>query len=159
MVLGGEVQKEVRRFVYDFCQAGVRPVDLVDDDDRVQPNLKRLAEDELRLRHGAFHRVYQQQAAVGHVQDALHFAAEVRVAWCVDDVDAHAAVLDGDVLRHDRDPLFALQGVRIEDQSPDHFVFTKDVGLLEEGIDQGGFPVVNMGDDGEVAHVGAARLH
>ena len=42
---------------------------------------------------------------------------------------------------------------------PTVFVFAEDVRLLQEGIDQGGLPVVNMGDNCEVAHVGAARLH
>jgi hypothetical protein len=39
------------------------------------------------------------------------------------------------------------------------FVFAKNVGLLEEGVDERGLAVVNVGNDGEVAHIGAGGLH
>ena len=66
----------------------VRPVDLVDDDDRLQADLQRLAEHELGLRHRAFGGIDQHDGAVHHVEDALDLAAEIGVAGRVDDVDA-----------------------------------------------------------------------
>jgi hypothetical protein len=66
----------------------VGTVDLVDDDDRLQPDLERLGDHELGLRQRAFGGVDQHQRAVHHVQDALDLAAEIGVAGGVDDVDA-----------------------------------------------------------------------
>ncbi len=103
--------------------------------------------------------VDEQQAAVGHVEHAFDFAAEVGVAGRVDDVDADAVVFDRGVLGHDRDALFAFERVRVEDERTDVLILAEDVGLLEEGIDQGGLAVVDVGDDGEVAHICAAGLH
>ena len=70
---------------------GVGAVDLVDDDDRPQPALERLAQHEARLRQRPLGGVDQQQGAVGHLEDALDLAAEVGVAGRVDDVDLGAA--------------------------------------------------------------------
>ena len=78
----------------------VRAVDLVDADDGAQPELERLLQHELGLRHRAFGGVHQQDDAVHHVEDALHLAAEVGVAGRVDDVDAGVLPVDrGDLAR------------------------------------------------------------
>jgi hypothetical protein len=66
----------------------LRLVDLVDGNDRLQAEGQRFAEHELGLRHRAFGGVDQKDYAVHHVQDTLHLAAEIGVAWGVDDVDA-----------------------------------------------------------------------
>src|SRR5205823_8882240 len=49
-----EVDEEVVDLVQDFRGARVAPVDLVDDDDRRQPGLECLLQDEARLRQRAF---------------------------------------------------------------------------------------------------------
>ena len=141
-----------------LLDAGVAAVDLVDDDDRAQAKLERLAQDEARLRHRAFDGVDQQQAAVGHVEDALDLAAEVGVAGGVDDVDLDAPVGDRGVLGEDGDAALALQVVRVHDQLADLLVLAEHVGLLEQAIDQGGLAVVDVRDDGDVAEVGADAL-
>jgi hypothetical protein len=45
-------------------------IDLVDDDDRLQPLLQRLHRDETSLRHRSFNRVDEQQHAIHHAQHA-----------------------------------------------------------------------------------------
>ena len=63
----------------------------------------------------ALRSIHQQHDSVDHLQPALDFATEVRVARSVDDVDddgavgAGSGVVDGGVLRQDRDALFLLQ--------------------------------------------------
>ena len=94
---------------------GVGAVDLVDDDDGPQTAGERLAQHEARLRHDALGGIDEQQGAVGHLQDALDFAAEVGVAGRVDDVDLGVAELQGDVLGQDGDAALAFEVVGVED--------------------------------------------
>ena len=70
---------------------GVLPVDLVDRDDRPQPERQRLPGDEPGLRHRPFGGVDQDQHPVDHAEDPLDLAAEVGVARRVHDVDLGVA--------------------------------------------------------------------
>src|ERR687883_8224 len=83
----------------------VRAVDLVDDQDRLEADLERLAQHESGLGHRAIDGVDQQQAAVGHVEHPLDLAGEVGVAGRVDDVQLDAAEPNGGVLGQDGDAL------------------------------------------------------
>ena len=84
-IKGGE---QVEDLVHHLDMALVGLVDLVDGDDRLQPDLQGLLQHELGLRHGAFGGIHQQHRAVDHVEDALDLAAEIGMARGVDDVDA-----------------------------------------------------------------------
>src|SRR3546814_17611216 len=72
-----------------------RSIDLVDDDDRLEPERERLAGDELGLRHRALGGVDEQDHAIDHRQDAFHIAAEIGVAGGVDDVGPRGAAGTG----------------------------------------------------------------
>jgi hypothetical protein len=110
-------------------------------------------------------------SAVRHLQRPFHFAAKIRVAGRVDDVDLHSLVRQGDVLGEDRDPPFAFKIVRIENALPLQLRFAEQPALPQQGIDQRGLAVVNVGDDGDVSDVlathdgggrrvdGVGRLH
>ena len=87
LVVRAELDEQVEDLVEHFVRAGVRAVDLVDDDDRAKLVLERLLEHEARLRHRPFGRVDEQEHAVRHRQHALDLAAEVGVAGRVDQVD------------------------------------------------------------------------
>jgi hypothetical protein len=79
----------------------------------------------------------------------------------VDDVDGHVpapdTVLHRGVLREDRDALLALQVHGVHDALVDvaalGLVGGESPGLPEHGVDQRGLPVVDVGDDGDVAQV------
>ena len=103
-----QLHHEVEHLVHHLFGARAGTVDLVHHHHDAQPQLKRVLEHEARLRHGALERIDDEQRAVGHVQHALHLAAEIRVPRRVDDVDLHAVVGDGDVLRQDGDAALAL---------------------------------------------------
>jgi len=139
-------------------------VDLVDDDDGAQAEGQGLLEDEAGLGHGAVEGVDEQEHAVDHAEHALDFAAEVGVAGGVDYVDGGVFVADGGVLGQDGDaPLFfEVVGVHDADGFLAGFVVV-GAGLLEHGVDERGFAVVDVGDDGDVAQVvpalGGVLLH
>src|SRR3990170_4300113 len=137
--------------------SGAGAVDLVDDHDRAVAAAQRLPEHELRLRHGAVDRVDQEQDAVDHVHDPLHLAAEVGVARRVDDVDLHVAVDDSGVLGEDRDPPLTLERVRVHHALRELLVLAEDATLPEHRVDERRLPVVDVGDDRDVADVDAGH--
>ncbi len=152
-----ELEEEVHDQPFDLVDTRIPLVDLVDDDDRAQANLQRAAKDGPRLRHRAFGCVDQQNAAIRHIKDALDLTAEVGVARRVDDVDLHVAVTDRGVLREDGDAALALEIIGIHDQVAGGVRVAKNVRLLQEAVHERGLAVVNVGDDGDVAQVRAAR--
>ena len=149
---GAELVEEVEGVVDHPVRTRARAVDLVDDHDRLETQRERLAGDEAGLRHRAFDRVHQQQHAVDHRQHALDLAAEVGVARCVDDVDVGVAVLDGTVLRQDRDATFLFNVSRIHHPFGDLLVVAEGAGLAQQLVDESGFAVVDVSDDGDVAY-------
>ena len=78
--VGVEVEEQLLHLVHDLGDAGVGPVDLVDDEDHRQLGLERLAQHEAGLGQRALGGVDEQQHAVDHRQAPLDLAAEVGVA-------------------------------------------------------------------------------
>src|SRR4029077_4947829 len=72
-------------------------------------------------------------------------------------VELDASVADRRRLGEDGDALLALEVVRIEDQLADLLVSREDARLLEKSVDQRRLAMVDVGDDGDVAQVGASR--
>ena len=68
-------------------------------------------------------------------------------------------VADGGVLREDGDPALLLEVVRVHDPFVDVLVGADGAGLLEERVDERGLPMVDVGDDGNVADVVSKLLH
>ena len=120
--------------------------------------LERLAEHEARLRERSFAGVDEQQHTVDHRERTLDLTAEVGVAGRVDDVEDHVAVANRRVLGEDRDALLALEVVRVHHPLGDVLVGAERPGLPEQGVDQGGLAVVDVGNDGEIAQI-RARGH
>src|SRR4051812_38121940 len=92
----------------------IGPVDLIDDDDWPKTGFQSLAQHEPGLGHRSFGRVDEHDRAVRHPDHSLDLAAKIGVTWRVNNVDFHALVRQGDVLREDRDSPFALQIIAVE---------------------------------------------
>ena len=160
LILGGvEVDEEVVDLVEHLGGARVLAVDLVDDDHRGELGLQRLLQHEARLGQGALGGVDEEQHAVHQREGALHLAAEVGVAGRVHDVDLHVLVVDGRVLRHDRDALLALEVDRVHDPLGHVLVGAEDARLPQHGVHEGGLAVVDVGDDGDVTDVRSLLSH
>ena len=132
---------------------GAGAIDLVDHDDGRAAELERLAQHEARLRHRAVERIDDEQHAVDHAQDALDLATEIGVAGRVDDVDLRVVPANGRVLREDGDAPLFLERVGVHDALFDDLVVAEGSGLAEHLVDEGGLPVVDVGDDGDVANL------
>ena len=143
--------EKIEDLVDDFDMALVRPVDLVDDDDRLEADLQGLAEHEFGLRHRAFGGIDEKYGTVDHVEDALDLAAEIGMARRVDDVDAGILPDQRGHLGEDGDAALALEIVRIHGALGNLLIVAEGAGLGEEPVDHGGLAVIDMGNDGYVA--------
>jgi hypothetical protein len=157
-----EVEEQLVRLVHHLLDPGIRAVHLVDHEDDRQPALERLAQHEPGLRQRPLAGVHEQEYTVHHGQSALHLAAEIGVARGVDDVDRHAGLARGyvahrGVLGQDRDALLPLQVHRVEHAIGHLGARMPCAGLPQHGVDQRGLAVVDVGDDRDVAQVGADR--
>jgi hypothetical protein len=154
LLLGGvELHEQLEDLVIHFRRLGVVAVDLVDDDHDLQPVGESLAEHETGLRLRAVIGVDDEEHAVDHAEGALDLAAEVGVAGGVENVDDLVLPVDGGVLGLDRDALFAFEIHGVHGAFLHLLVGAVDPALLEELVDEGGFAVVDVGDDGDVADV------
>ena len=158
VLVGAEVDEELVHLVEDLRDARVGPVDLVDHEDHRKVRLERLAQHEPRLRERALARVDEEQHTVDHGERALDLAAEVGVTGRVDDVEDHVAVANRRVLGEDRDALLTLEVVRVHHPLVDVLVGAERAGLPQQGVDQRGLAVVDVGDDRDVAQI-RARGH
>ena len=110
---GIEREHQVEHHLVDLLWPAVGLVHLVHHHNGLQSDLQCLLQHETGLRHGAFERVHQQQTAVGHVQHALHLAAEVGVSRSVDNVDFCSFPINRYVFRKNGDASFALQVISV----------------------------------------------
>ena len=159
LVVGVEIDEEVVDLVEDFLRPRVRPIDLVDDDDRRQPPLERLAQDEPGLGQRPLGSVDEQQHAIDHRQGPLDLTAEIGVAGSVDDVDQGVVVVDRRILGQNRNAALALEVGIVHRPLGDALVGPEDSALVEHGIDERGLAVVDVRDDGDVPaqRIGDAR--
>ena len=132
-LLVGRVERgeQIEALVDDLARPRVVLVDLVDADDRLQPDLERLADHELGLRHRPFGGVDEHDRAVDHRQDALDLAAEIGVAGRVDDIDPHVLPHHRGRLGENGDAALAFEVVRVHDPLGDALVVAERARLLQ----------------------------
>ena len=105
------------------------------------------------LGHGSLRRIHQKNDAVDHFQDPFHFAAEIRVAGGVHNIDLHPLIHDRSVLGENGDPPLPLQISRVHDPLLHHLIFVVFSALLEQLVYQGRFSMVYMGDNRDVSQI------
>ena len=152
LFLGGvEVEHQVKHLLLHQVRRAVFLVHLVDHHDGFEPKFNGLPEHKSRLGHGPLEGVDQQQHGIGHLQHALHLAAEICVTRSVDQVDFHVFPSRTDVFGQNGDPALTLEVVVVQNEFPRVLAVVDDVALVNDFVDEGGFPVVDVGDDGHVA--------
>ena len=119
----------------------------------LQAHLERLRHHEFGLRQRPLGGVDQHQGAVHHIENALDLAAEIGVAGRVDDIDPGVVPDQRGRLGEDGDAALALEVVGIQRALGDALVLAKRARLLQQPVNQGGFAVVDVGDNGDVAEI------
>ena len=129
----------------------IRPVDLVDGDDRLEADLERLLQHEFRLRHRPFGGIDEEHGAIDHIEDALDLTAEIGMARRIDDIDAGVLPDERGDLGEDGDAALSFEVIRIHRPFGDFLVVAEGAGLGQEPVDHGCLAVIDMGNDGDVA--------
>ena len=149
-----EFVEQLKRLVHNPIGTRTWAVHFVHHHDDLHAERERFLGHETRLRHWTFDSVNQQQRAVHHREHALDLAAEVGVARCVDDVDSRALVSHSAILCQNRDAAFAFDIVRVHHALAHLFVRGECARLLKQAVNQRGFAVVNVSNDGDIAKTG-----
>ena len=154
LVLGGvEVAHQVEHHLVHGLRAAVGLVDLVDHHDGLQTNLQGFLQHETRLRHRTLECVDKQQTTIRHVQHALHLTTEIGVARSIENIDFDALPVDGDVLRQNGYPSFALQIIGIEHFAAVVLAVTEQFSSEHHLVDQGSLTMVNVRNNCDVTNV------
>ena len=140
---------------------GAGEVDLVQDRDDLEPGVQREEQVRERLRLDPLRRVDHEDRALARRERARHLVREVHVARRVDQVQlvrspSSRGVAHAHGVELDRDAALALEVERVEDLRL-HLPLLQRAGGLDQPVGQGGLPVVDVGDDAEVAEGGGER--
>ena len=142
---------------FDCWQIRVREVDFVDDRDDRQT----LFMSEMDVGHGLcfdpLSRIHNEDCTFASSEAAGNLVGEIHMAGSVHEVKGVLLtilgnVLHGDRVRLDRDAPFALQIHGVQDLLLLVTVGYR-VGDLQKTVGQGGLPMIDMGDDAEVADI------
>src|SRR5213078_1139275 len=151
-LLVGRLQfdEEIENLVQNFVRTRVFSVDLINDNNRLQFVLQRLAQNKTRLCLWPIVCIDNEQHAVHHFHDPLDFAAKIGVTRCIDDVDPVTLPLKSCILRTNRDSFFALEIHRIHHALLDFLIGAKRPRLAQQLIDQRSLAVIDVRNDGDI---------
>ncbi len=151
LIIRAEFQKEVECQIQRAIGICVGAVDLVQDDDRAKAHFQRLRQDEAGLRHRAFLCIDEEQHGIDHSEHPFHLSRKVGVARSVDNIDLEIFVVYRSMFGKNCDPALSLLIVAVHDAFWNLFIFTKDIRLFQQIIEQCCFAMVNVRDDCDIA--------
>ena len=153
LVACSEFHEKLEHHVEHLVRAGILAVDFVDDHNRLETILHRLAQHEFRLRLRAVVRIHHEEHTVHHFHDALDLSAEVGVAGSVHDI--HMVILPAEcsVLGTNGDAFFPLQIHRVHHALVGFLVGAEGSCLLEKLVNECRFAVIDVCDDGDIANI------
>ena len=153
VIICTELDEEIEYHINYLIGTSVGTVDLVDTYDRLKTHLKSLTKNESRLGHGTVESIYYEENRIYHLEYSLNLTAEVSVSRSINDVDPDALIINGRILGKDRDASLSLEIIAVHDLLYDLLILSIDTCLLEHGIYDSSLTVVNVCDDGDVAHI------
>jgi hypothetical protein len=152
--VAGVQPDDILDLLLDPVGLGGGQIDLVEDRHDLQPRIDRLIDIGQGLGLDALAGVDHQQGAFAGGQAAADFIAEIDMARCVHQIEdivlaVGRLVVQPHGLGLDGDAALALDIHRIEHLVL-HFAVGQPARKLDQAVGQGGFAMVDMGDDGEI---------
>src|SRR5690606_21933070 len=151
LVRGTQVIKQIKHLIHYPVRAGTRAVDLVHNHNRAQARCERFLGNKAGLRHGAVDGIHHQQHTVYHAHYPLNFATEVSVARGVYDVDIVVLPFQRGVFCQNGNATLFFLVVGVHNALVFEFFTVQGARLAQQLVNQGGFTVVNVGNDGDVS--------
>ena len=154
-----QIHQKFENLVHNLLRTCFRTVNLIDTYDNRQIQFQCFTQNEFGLRHRALVCVYQKDNAVYHLKNTLYLAAEVRMSWCIDNVDLGAVVINSRILGQNRDTSLTLNIVRVHDTIDYFLIGTEYTALAEQLVYQRRFTVVNVSDNCNVSDIFPFHFH
>ena len=92
-----------------------------------------------------------KNSAIDHGENAFHLSAEIGMARGIDDIDAQIAMKNGGAFGKNGDAAFAFEVIAVHRAFDDLLVVAESAGLPQHRVYERRFPMVDMGDDGDIA--------
>ena len=146
-----QVDKQFVDFVQNLIRPCVSAIDFVDHDNDFQSCFQSLAQHKTCLRKRSLRCVHQQKRPIHHHQRTFHFSAEIRMTRSIKNIDFDLTPSNRTVFGRYRDSPFLFKVHVIHQSFTDLLIFPEKPCLTEHLVDKGGFAMVNMGNDGNVA--------
>ncbi len=153
LVARAEIHQKLEHFIDDLRRTRTGAVNLIDTDNDRQIEVHCLGEDKACLGHRSLKRIDDQDGAVDHLQNALDFAAKIRMTGRVDDIDFDAVVVDGSILGKYGDAALPLDGIGVHDAVLYFLICAEHTALTKQSVHQGRLAMVDMGDNGNVTDI------
>ena len=153
LIAGLKVHQKFQNFVYYFSRTSLWTVDLVNTYDNRQVQFQCFLQYEFGLRHGSFKSIHNKDDTVYHFQYTLNLAAEVCMTWGVDDIDFCILIKNSGIFGENGDSSFSLNVVGVHDSLSYFLIGTEHTALFQKLIDQSGFTMVYMSDDGNISYI------
>ena len=148
-----EIDKKVVNLINDLLDPGVTAVDLIDDDHNGQLFCEGFFNDKSCLRKRSLTGIDQQNGPIDHIQAAFNLTAEIRMPGRINDIDLDVVVPYGRILRHDGNPPLPFEIHRVHHPLCDLLILPEGASLLEHGINEGRFTMINVGNDNNISYV------
>ena len=148
-----KIEEQLKYFVDDIVRTCLRTVNFVDTYDNWKIQLQCFAQHELCLRHRALKSVYHEDNTVYHFQDTLYFAAEISMAWGVDNIDFCILIKNSCIFGKNCDTALTLEVVGVHDTLCNFLIGTEYTALFEQLVDQRCFTMVYVRYDRYVSDV------
>ena len=159
LVAGAKIHQKFEDLVDHLRGAGAGTVNLVDADNDGKIQGHCLAKHKACLGHRTFKRINNQNYAVDHLENTLHFAAEIRMSGGVNNIDLDALIINGCIFTQNRDSTLSFNITGVHDSFLYGLVFTEHAALAQQAVDQCRLAVVNVCDDCYISDIFSSLDH
>ena len=143
-----QVNEEIIYFIQNFWYTSVLSINFIDHNQNLFLAFKGFFQHKPCLRQRSFRGINQQNRAINHHQGTLHFSAKIRMTGSVKYIDFSFIPGYGAVFRGNGDSPLAFQIHAVHDAFIYKLIFTEESALPEHLINECGFSMINMGNDG-----------